>query len=177
MFMREVVFRNWKFEVDSELTRKSFANESNGASDTCNCDYCKNFREQRESIFPEEIRILFIELGIDFRKEGDATEICKLENGLHNYIGYFHFAGEILTGKTFDSEEYSGPELLQISENFSVCFGEKKGKQWVKVLFETNIPWILEEKEDLLDIRAAQKEEANAPTISLSEMKKEFGIQ
>ncbi|CAN5577713.1 hypothetical protein BH20ACI4_BH20ACI4_08740 [soil metagenome] len=34
----------------------------------------------------------------------------------------------------------------------------------------------LEDAEDLLDLRAAQKEEANAPTISLSEMEKEFEI-
>ncbi len=35
----------------------------------------------------------------------------------------------------------------------------------------------LEDAEDLLDLRAAQKEEADAPTISLSEMEKEFGIR
>ncbi len=35
----------------------------------------------------------------------------------------------------------------------------------------------LEDAEDLLDLRAAIKEESDAPTISLSEIKKEFGIQ
>jgi len=35
----------------------------------------------------------------------------------------------------------------------------------------------LEDAEDLLDLRAAQKDEANTPTISLSEVEKEFGIQ
>lgn len=35
--------------------------------------------------------------------------------------------------------------------------------------------WI-EDAEDLLDLRAAQKEEANAPTISLAEIEKEFEI-
>ncbi len=35
----------------------------------------------------------------------------------------------------------------------------------------------LEDAEDLLDLRAAQKEEADAPTISLSKLEKEFGIQ
>lgn len=35
----------------------------------------------------------------------------------------------------------------------------------------------LEDAEDLLDLRAAQKEEADAPTIRLSEIEKEFGIQ
>ena len=35
----------------------------------------------------------------------------------------------------------------------------------------------LEDAEDLLELRAAQKEEANAPTIRLAELEKEFGIQ
>lgn len=35
----------------------------------------------------------------------------------------------------------------------------------------------LEDAEDLLDLRIAQNEEANAPTTSLSEIEKEFGIQ
>ncbi len=34
----------------------------------------------------------------------------------------------------------------------------------------------LEDAEDLLDLRAAQKEEANALTVSLSEMEKKFEI-
>ena len=35
----------------------------------------------------------------------------------------------------------------------------------------------LEDAEDLLDLRAALKEDADAPTINLSEMEKEFGIK
>ncbi len=35
----------------------------------------------------------------------------------------------------------------------------------------------LEDAEDLLDIRAAQKNEADAPTVLLSELEKEFGIK
>ncbi len=35
----------------------------------------------------------------------------------------------------------------------------------------------LEDAEDLLDLRAAQKEETNTPTINLSEIEKEYGIQ
>lgn len=96
MFMREVIFRDWRFEVDSELTPKSFANELNGSSDTCSCEYCKNFREQRENAFPEEIRILFENLGIDYKKEEEVSEVYQLENGLHNYSGWFHFAGKFL---------------------------------------------------------------------------------
>ena len=34
----------------------------------------------------------------------------------------------------------------------------------------------LEDAEDLLDLRAAQKEEADLPTVDLSKLEKEFGI-
>ena len=34
----------------------------------------------------------------------------------------------------------------------------------------------LEDAEDLLDLRAAQKDEANLPTINLAELEKEYGI-
>ncbi len=34
----------------------------------------------------------------------------------------------------------------------------------------------LEDAEDLLDLRVAQKDEANAPTVGLAEVEKEFGI-
>ncbi len=60
--MREIVFRNWKFEVDSELTRKSYEMKLKGSADDCICEYCKNFREQRESVFPREIKTLFNKL-------------------------------------------------------------------------------------------------------------------
>jgi hypothetical protein len=35
----------------------------------------------------------------------------------------------------------------------------------------------LEDAEDLLDLRAAKKEDANTMTIGLSDLEKEFGIQ
>jgi hypothetical protein len=35
----------------------------------------------------------------------------------------------------------------------------------------------LEDAEDLLDLRAAQKEEAEAATVDLAELEKEFGIK
>jgi len=35
----------------------------------------------------------------------------------------------------------------------------------------------LEDAEDLLDLRAAKEEESDAPTISLSEIEKEFGVK
>ncbi len=87
MSWRKVKFRNWTFEVDLDATQESFEMKSKGSADDCSCDYCKNYREQRESIFPEEVKILFQEVGIDFTKENEVSEVYEMENGLHNYHG------------------------------------------------------------------------------------------
>jgi len=142
--MREVVFRSWKFEVGSELTQKSYQMKSNGSADECVCEYCKNFREQRDSIFPEEIKNLLKELSIDLNKEEEISEYVKLENGLHLYVGNLNFAGKILSGEKFLIGNDGSIHLTEISENFSIAFGERKSSSWSELWFETNIPWVIE---------------------------------
>ncbi len=80
--MREVVFKDWKFEVDFELTQRAYEKQSIGSSDDCVCDNCENFRLQRETIFPEEIKALFEKLGIDFRKEVEVNGYGEIEKGI-----------------------------------------------------------------------------------------------
>ncbi len=176
MFMHKVDFRDWEFEVDLKATQESYVMKSTGDADGCSCEYCKNYREQRELIFPEEIKALFNKLNIDLNKEQEISEYLELENGLHKYIGEFSFAGKILSGEKFEIENCTGINFKEVSENFSIAFREANNS-WLTLMFETNIPWILKDAEDLLDLRAAQKEEADAPTISLSEMEKEFGLE
>ncbi len=143
--MREVVFRDWKFEVDSELTRKSYEMILKGSANDCICEYCKNFREQRERIFPEELKKFFKELSIDLNKEEEVSEYDKLENGLHLYIGSFNFAGKILSGKKFEIGNSGGIQFTEISENFSIAFGERKDNYFLELWFETNLPWVIDE--------------------------------
>lgn len=124
-FMREVVFRNWKFEVDSELTRKTYEKELKGSSDDCVCEYCENYRLQRENVFPQEAKVLFEDLGIDYRKEVEVSEYGDIEKGLPKYIGWFHFVGRIVDGedckKLFDENHWK-INLVEINDNFKIGF-------------------------------------------------------
>ncbi len=64
---------------------------------------------------------------------------------------------------------------IELHPEFLTKNGEKQFAVLTYQEFVALQEW-LEDAEDLLDLRVAQKEEADAPTISLSELEKEFGI-
>lgn len=150
---REVVFRKWVFQVDSKLTRLTYAKVGTGNSETCPCGQCKNYRSQKKKAFPDEVLDLFSKLGIDHRKESEVYEVAKLDNGLHRYAGWFHFAGRITAGedcKRQIAENTWQVELSSVNEHFKIGFTVgndlslfEDGVRLVQVEFETNIDWVI----------------------------------
>lgn len=141
------------FQVDSQLTRQTYAKIGTGNSETCPCGQCKNYRIQKEKAFPDDVLDLFAKLGIDFRKESEVYEVQRLDNGLHHYAGWFHFAGRITAGgdckKQFAENSWQ-IDLSEIDKDFKMGFTVgnalsffKKGTGLVQLEFETNIPWVI----------------------------------
>lgn len=111
--------------------------------------------------FPEEIKSLFENLGIDYHKESeclsnfDVSESSNFDeyvNKLHGYGGWFHFAGNILSGRECLDKNSNTYEVTQIAENFSIGFRKSKDLNFfesniplVQVEFEAKIPWIIGE--------------------------------
>lgn len=123
--MKTVKYKDWVIEVDEYRTRDVHQREEVGGADMCECKPCKNFAANRENIYPNEIKELFINLGIDYKKECEAWHMCKLDNGLHHYAVWFHFKGKVLEGKdckTPTGKETSVLELTDLSSNFSIGF-------------------------------------------------------
>jgi len=152
MIETQVKFRDWELFADKELTGKTYEELELSSADSCTCDYCKNFVEQREQIFPDEVKELLSNLGIDYKKEIEVSEFGKLENGLHYYSGWFHFKGHF-KGKDCTVPQINGGhllDLLKITEYFGIGFRqdnaltpfiEKNGI--VQIEFDCNIPWVL----------------------------------
>lgn len=151
--MEVVQFKNWKFEVDKTLTLETYTGVTNSGSTSCGCNDCKNYIANRESVFPEEVKDLFLNLGIDYNKE---VEICSwqiLPNGLHHIAGWFHFKGKIIEGKNRKKDiEKSGfyIGLTEIGNDFSIGFCEqssltffKDKSELIQVEFEAHIPWVI----------------------------------
>lgn len=151
-----VNFRDWVFEVDQQLTIRTYKQVAKSGAETCICDDCKNYVAYRDKIFPDEVKIFFAELGIDYRKEVEATHYNTWDNGLHNTGGWFHFKGKILRGKdckvpvTPDGKGFS-IQLTKIADNFSIGFTEDNALTFfedktglIQIEFMTDIPWVID---------------------------------
>ena len=66
--------------------------------------------------------------------------------------------------------------VIELHPEFLTKNGEKQFAVLSYQEFVALQEW-LEDAEDLFDLRAAQNEEADAPTVSLSELEEEFGIR
>ena len=152
-----VKFRDWVFEVDQQLTKQAYQKISSSGADTCVCNDCKNYVAYRDSVFPTEIKRLFDDLGIDYKKEVEITSWEKLPNGLHHIGGWFHFKGEILKGKDYRVPLAGGNgftfDLTKLNDSFSIGFGPGSDltifddkSDLIQVEFDTNIPWVLDKE-------------------------------
>ena len=154
MTVTTVKYRDWEFEVDRDLTRQTYQSVSVSGADSCVCNDCKNYVAFRDKVFSDEIRRLFDDLGIDYKKEVEITSFETLPDGLHHIGGWFHFKGRVIAGKDFRVPLPSGGhtfDLTAITDTFSIGFAvgndlahftDKTGL--VQVEFMTYIPWVID---------------------------------
>ena len=150
MSITKVKYREWEFEIDRNLTQQTYENVLVSGADSCVCNDCKNYTAYRDKVFPDEIRRLFDDLGIDYKKEVEIISFETLPNGLHHIGGWFHFKGRILTGKDCRVDGYT-LDFTAVTDNFSIAFHNGTDltyfidkKDLVQVEFTTFIPWIID---------------------------------
>lgn len=148
----QVKYRDWELFSDRETTEQTYSEFENSGAESCGCEYCKNYIEQRENVFPEEIKALFNKLGIDYKKEIEISEFAKLENGLYYYNGWFQFKGDFI-GKDCTVPFPNGGftfDMTKITDKFSIGFRhdnsltpfrDKNGL--VQIEFDCHLPWVL----------------------------------
>jgi hypothetical protein len=160
--MLEIVkYKDWVIEVDRLQTLQAYQNIEEGRASICKCSDCENYAQNREMYFPEEVKLLFRNLGIDLMKEADATRNKKLENGLHAYTGWFHFIGIMVHGKNCRVKTNASggfkDELLKIEDNFEMgfckgwgriesAFKEEVRSELIMLHFSTSIPWVIDKE-------------------------------
>ena len=160
---KEVKYKDWIFEVDFSRTKEIYSNLEFGSPENCKCNECLNFAKNRDKIYPSEIKELFNELGIDYNKESEIYHIVRIENGLHNYGGWFHFKGRIKEGKDCKIKLQNGGstwESIKISENFEIAFmkdnalnnfSENEKNELIQIEFIANSEWVIDEKLEYIE--------------------------
>lgn len=147
-------YRDWRFAIDRQLTKDTYDKIIESGADSCKCNDCKNYVAYRDKVFPDEVRTLFDDLGIDYKKEVEVVSYEILPNGQHYIGGWFHFKGQVLAGKDYRIPLPSGGytiDLTEISDNFSIGFAEGSALTFfsdknglVQVEFMTSIPWVID---------------------------------
>jgi hypothetical protein len=153
--MTIIKYRDWEFSVDKTLTKQTYDKIQVGGPESCGCNDCKNFANNRDKIYPDEIKQLLADLGVDYRKENEICHYCKLDNGFHFYGGWFHFRGTFIGQNCSTKLESGGStiELTPITESFSLGFHFSNSLAFfedttnlVQIEFDAKTPWTIDKE-------------------------------
>lgn len=136
---------NWLLELDSNQTQKFYAK----GVDICNCAYCSNFTASAGRMSSKFIALLAA-LGIDPKMPAELSEFPSNEEGLHTYLGFYHFTGTIIEGELTTSSTWKESNTLKL-DNFTIGFStelmfvpEDFPAPVLQLEFEVDLPWVLE---------------------------------
>lgn len=150
--MKSMRYKSWEIEYDEMLTRQIYKKLISGP-EKCVCDNCKNFLLARENFYPESLKEILNQLGIDYKKETELCYFNRIETGWHLYKGWFHFVGKFQKPpKDNDLRIY---EMVPDFEDFAWSFFDKRDLvpeefgnnpvvqlEWIGIL-----PWVIDEEE------------------------------
>ncbi len=153
-----IKYKNWKLIVDREATIAAYQ-KMTSQPEGCTCTPCENYLDNREQIYPNEIKKLFNQLGIDYRKESEVFEGGRSGNGQYQYVGYFFFIGRFYRVRKRDKKHRAKmsrlvKQMAAVTRTFGIDFSKKPGSPMVTELFgDTNgfieievafqIPWTI----------------------------------
>ena len=142
MPMTELRIGDQKIRYDREATALAYGKVERGFADRCGCLACLNFIAQREAAYPASFKALLEELGVDWKKEGEAAEYEPVAGGSHVYSGWFYFVGEMI----------KWGESVVVDGEFKYFVGRNggggpafSGVPYLTIEFETHLKWVLPE--------------------------------
>jgi hypothetical protein len=146
----------WRIEFDPEATAQCY--EQTKAGWGCDCNTCRNFAALDKKAFSSAAIELFARLEIDYSKPAEVYHNSRLQNGLHDYRGWFHFIGRIESGpdawkRIGDSTTSFQSDLEQFGQNFGFGFSNRlalvresfRDRRLIQLKFDTKVPWVLSE--------------------------------
>jgi hypothetical protein len=121
-----VKYRDWVLEVDRQETEAVYQQVEKNGTQSCGCDSCQYFETIADEVFPDEVKALLRNLGVDIKKN---FEVNDLGDGVNEYDFEvrFHFKGNLIEGNDcyipFNNNGYR-IKLLPINDTFEIGFTE-----------------------------------------------------
>ena len=144
-------YRDWVLETERTRTETLYKSVQLSGSESCDCGQCRKFISIKDTIYPDEVKILFDKLGVDINKEFEVCDYGDEENG-HIFSWWFHFVGEIIEGNDCSVPLPTGGhtiDLFSINEGFSIGFTRSismsffdNKKDLTEIELMAKVPWI-----------------------------------
>lgn len=149
-------------EVDVEKT-KAFYQKAEKITEGCQCSGCRNY-EQAASVFPDEVKLFFRNLGIAPDKAAEVYVNCPEDDGKTVYYGgFYHLCGTVQEGvspwQTAGNTEnalisyWNSEHTYLIVEGYHVGFfnggsliEENFPEPVIQMEIEFHVPWVLDEE-------------------------------
>jgi hypothetical protein len=143
---KKVTYKNQVLQVDFDRTQSVYQQVKKGGDVQCACNYCANFSENKENIFPDEFKELLKNLAIDYKKAVEVYHLGKLANGKHFYGGWFHFKGKIVK-KDIETIAITDDFKFEFSQKSALSFFSKKEcSNLVQIDFYAYSDWVIDKK-------------------------------
>lgn len=147
-----LTFKDWVLTVDHESTKSTYAAVENGSAEDCNCNECLNYIQNRGNIFPEQVKHLFNQLGVDYHKESEVWRMCRENDGTHRYSVIFHFKGSFEgTDCLISLNGSQAIKLNPITDSFKIGFTKgddltyfKDKNDLIQIEIEIMVPWVID---------------------------------
>lgn len=147
--MEIVKYLDWVLETDRLKNEALYKKVEVIGTQSCGCEDCQYFDSIRDEFFPEEIKQLFAQLGIDIKRNFNVDGFGGGQMG-QSFNGQFHFKGQLLEGEDcYVQTEFGGYQLnLQsVSDNFKIGFTKTTSPSFfndetdiIKIEFMARVP-------------------------------------
>jgi hypothetical protein len=119
-----VKYRNWVLSVDRGKTEAVYQQVEKNGTQSCGCDSCQYFETVADEVFPDEVKQLFKQLGVDIKKNFNVTDFGDGSGG-YTFDGQFHFKGDLIEGDDcYELTKHGGYQvnLVLVNDNFKIGF-------------------------------------------------------
>jgi hypothetical protein len=144
-----IKYRDWVLKADRLNNEALYSRVEVNGTQSCGCEGCQYFDSIADKLFPDEVKQLFLQLGIDIKKNFDVSDFGGGAMG-HTFNGQFHFKGVLLEGDDcYVPAEHGGYQvnLLPINDYFKIGFTKVASQSFfnndeeiIKIEFMAKVP-------------------------------------
>ena len=136
---------NHRIEYDRSATAEAYRRMPKGGAESCGCEPCQNWVLTRQRLMPSAFVSLLDRFGVSPDRDAEVYHNCRLDSGLHDYGGWYHFVGR-MSGATSWIRNFEGAALepfeIRLRDQHDIVSDAFAGCSIVQLDFHAIVPWL-----------------------------------